>query len=433
MSRIQNLKISGNKRFLTYEDGSPFFWLGDTAWELFHKLDRTDAEIYLKNRVENGYNVIQAVALSEFEGLTAKNAYGRVPLLMNDTSLFDPNLPDISGDYSYWDHMDYIIDCAADYGLYIALLPTWGDKFNQGGGKGPLIFNKENSCTYGKWIGNRYKDRDNIIWVLGGDRPLETRVHFEVVNEMARGIREVDGNKHLMTFHPTGTKSSSFHLHNEEWLDFNMIQTGHGALNTDCYNLVSADHNRVPVKPVLDGEPRYEDHPINFNAGNGYFDDFDVRQAAYWNVFAGAFGHTYGHHSIWSMCTDPAEYIIMSWKDAINRPGSSQMKHLRALMESRPFLDRVPDQELLAENYLGANHLQAIRGLDYAFIYSPNGLKMKVNMGRIKGTKVKASWFNPRTGTSTSAGDNDNTGTIDFSPPSSGRNNDWVLILGSIF
>ncbi len=397
MKKMQKLRVSSNRRFLVYEDGTPFFWLGDTAWELFHKLDREDAELYLRNREENKFNVIQAVALAECDGLNTKNAYGRTPLLINEQGLYDPTRPDTSGDYSYWSHVDYIIDLAAEYGLYIALLPTWGCYFNQGHAKSPVIFNKENAYEYGKWIGDRYKDRANIIWVLGGDRPLETRMHFDVVNGMARGIREADSGGHLMTFHPNGYRSSSFHLHDEEWLDFNMIQSSHSAQNLDNYNFVKSDYEKVPTKPTLDGEPRYEDHPINFNPENGYFDDYDVRQAAYWAVFAGAFGHTYGHHSIWSMCTEQTESKIMHWKDALNRPGAMQMKYLRALMESRPILDRIPDQELLAENYRGANHQQATRGNDYAFIYSPYGLKIKVKMGRITGDKVRASWYNPRT------------------------------------
>jgi hypothetical protein len=429
MSNIRNLKVSQNRRNLVHEDGSPFFWLGDTAWELFHKLGREEADQYLQNRADNMFNVIQAVALSGFEGLSDANTYGRLPLRMNDSGSFDPTLPDTSGDYSYWDHIDYIIDKAAEYGLYIALLPTWGDKFNKTWGGGPVIFNKQNAYTYGSWIGKRYRDKGNIIWVMGGDRPLETRMHFDVVNEMARGIKENSGGKHLMTFHPNGYKSSSFHLHEEEWLDFNMIQTSHGALNVDSYNLVKADYDRFPVKPTLDSEPRYEDHPINFSTQNGYFDDYDVRQGAYWAVFAGAFGHTYGHHCIWSMRTEITDYYIMQWKTAIHRPGSLQMKYLRELMESRPFLDRVPDQEQLAENYPGANHQQATRGLDYAFFYSPCGLKIKVNMGRISCEKVRAAWFDPRTGESTGIGEFDNTGIVDFMPPSSGRNNDWVLIL----
>lgn len=427
--QMRRLKVSENKRFLIYEDGTPFFWLGDTAWELFHKLDREEAELYLSNRAERQFNVVQAVALGEDDGILAPNAYGRMPLLKNGKGEYDPCMPDLSGEYSYWDHVDYTIQKAEEYGIYIAFLPTWGDKYNIRWGKGPLIFTPDNAFKYGEWLGKRYANRNNIIWVLGGDRPLETRKHFEIINQMALGLRKGDNGSHLITFHPCGGYSSSYFVHEEEWLDFNMIQSGHGALNIDNYNKVKNDYELIPTKPVLDGEPRYEDHPINFNAKNGYFDDYDIRQAAYWAVFSGAFGHTYGHHSIWIMCKEPSSYFIMHWKDAILRPGASHMKYLKMLIESRPMLERVPDQELLAENYEGANYMTATRGKDYAFIYSPCGLKMKVNMGRISGTKVNACWYNPRNGLATFAGQFENQGVTEFIPPSGGRNNDWVLIL----
>lgn len=431
--KLQQLRVSDNKRFLIKEDGTPFFWLGDTAWELFHKLNREEAALYLENRASKGFNVIQAVALAELEGLTTENVYGRKPLLQNAAGEYDPTLPDTAkgenGEGSYWDHVDYIIDKAAELGLYIGLLPTWGDKYNQLWGKGPVIFNGSNARSYGRWIGDRYKDRTNIIWIMGGDRPLHNSIHFAVVNEMAWGIKETDSGRHLMTFHPNGGASSSFHVHDEEWLDFNMIQSGHNSLNRANYKFVTDDYQKTPTKPTLDGEPRYEDHAVNFKPFNGFFDDYDTRQAAYWAVFAGAFGHTYGHHSIWSMCTQPAEYFIMDWRAGLDRPGAQQMQYVKALVESRPFLDSVPDQSLIEENYEGANHMQAMRGKNYAFIYSPNGLKMKISMGKISGTKLKGTWYNPRNGEATYFGEFDNTGVAEFVPPTSGRKNDWVLVL----
>jgi len=429
---VQRLKISDNRRFLVHEDGTPFFWLGDTAWELFHKLNREEAELYLRNRSERRFTVIQAVALAEFEGVTTPNAYGRLPLRKNEAGRYDPSLPDTGGEYDYWAHVDYIVDTAAAHGLYIALLPTWGDKINRMWGKGPEIFDASNARAYGRWLGERYRDRSNVVWVLGGDRPLNVMSHFEVNRALAEGLREGDGGSHLITFHPKGGESSSHHVHDEGWLDFNMIQSGHGEGIQANYAFVESDYGRTPVKPTLDAEPCYEDHPIGFRAENGYFDQADVRKAAYYAVFAGGFGHTYGHHSIWSMTTEPADYFIMTWKDAILRPGAAQMKHLRALIESRPFLERVPDQSLLARNYPGANYMAGTRGETYAFIYCPNGLPAAVAMGILKGDRVTAAWFDPRTGETRAIGDMDNKDVVTFTPPSSGRGEDWVLVLDSV-
>ena len=432
MEKCVDLKISPDGRFITKKDGSPFFWLADTAWELFHKLNKEEAIEYLATRAAQQFTVIQAVALSEFDGLTVPNAYGKTPLLKNENGDFDPELPDIDiNKYDYWQHVDFIIDAACEFGLYIGLLPTWGDKFNQKWGKGPEIFTPENAYVYGKWIGERYKNKSNIIWIMGGDRPVETDDHLVIVRNMATGVKESAGNRHLMTYHPTGFSSSSRHVHNEPWLDFNMIQSGHGGLNIKNYEFVQNDYSLSPVKPTLDGEPRYEDHPVNFNAENGYFDDYDARVAAYWSMLSGSLGHTYGHHSIWSFNTDKKDYFPLKWREALRRPGAENMKHVKALLMSRNFLELLPCQELLSENYAGANYISAAKGNKYAFIYTPNGLDIKVNMGILNagGCSVIAGWFDPRNGLYHFAGVYKNENIITFIPPSSGRKNDWVLVL----
>jgi len=428
---MQILRVHPNGRFLMESDGTPFFWLGDTAWELFHRLDREEADLYLTTRADQGFTVIQAVALAEFSGLTEPNAYGRVPLKKGGSGRYDPSLPDTDGDYSYWDHVDYIIDKAAELGLYIALLPTWGDKFNLLWGKGPEIFDRSNAYVYGEWLGRRYRDRDNIVWVLGGDRPLTTRRHFDVIEAMAVGLSSGDGGRHLVTFHPSGGTSSSLYLHDEKWLDFNMLQSGHGKRSNPNYAFIQKDHERQPVKPVLDGEPCYEDHPIAFKEDNEFFDQVDVRKALYWSVFAGGFGVTYGHHCVWSFNTEPGCYFPMHWKDALRRPAAEQVKYLRKLMVSRPFFERIPDQSLLVVNYDGANHQQATRGEKYAFIYAPHGIAVHVKLGVLKGRSVRLEWFDPRTGESTPIGMAENKGDMRLVPPGHGREQDFVLVMDS--
>ncbi|HEU4902375.1 MAG TPA: DUF4038 domain-containing protein, partial [Flavisolibacter sp.] len=130
--------ISANKRYLL-KSGKPFFWLGDTAWELFHRLDREEADHYLKRRSEQGFTVVQAVALAEIDGLHTPNAYGETPLVGDD-----PTRPN----EKYFVHVDYIIGKAEEYGINIGLLPTWGDKvFKSSWGTGPEIFNENNSAV----------------------------------------------------------------------------------------------------------------------------------------------------------------------------------------------------------------------------------------------------------------------------------------------
>jgi hypothetical protein len=228
-THLPGLKVSENRRFLITEHGDPFFYLGDTAWELFHRLDRGHAEEYLRNRAERKFTVIQAVALAELNGLDDPNAYGHRPLVNND-----PTQPDVKEgpDNDYWDHVDWVVAKANDFGLYIGLLPTWGDKWNRKRGVGPEVFTPQSAEVFGAWLGRRYRNA-GVIWILGGDRPIETETHKEVMHAMARGLRKGDDGAHLMTFHPSGGNGSSTWFHEEKWLDFNMRQNGHAAEYTD--------------------------------------------------------------------------------------------------------------------------------------------------------------------------------------------------------
>ena len=128
------LEVSPNHRFLRYADGRPFFYLADTAWELFHRCTREEARTYLETRAAQGFTVIQAVMLAEFDGLREPNAYGRLPLRDEN-----PATPDDS-EGGYWDHVDGIVRTANELGLVVGALPTWGDKWNRAWGKGPEAF-----------------------------------------------------------------------------------------------------------------------------------------------------------------------------------------------------------------------------------------------------------------------------------------------------
>ncbi|MEP7291969.1 MAG: DUF4038 domain-containing protein [Chloroflexota bacterium] len=321
---MEFLKVSENQHFLVTESGKPFFWLGDTAWELFHRLTREEAREYFENRAAKRFNVIQAVVLSERDGLHVPNVYGHTPL-DND----DPTRPN----EAYFAFVDEIIQLAEAHNLYIGLLPTWGDKVDLVGGAGPIIFNEENAYTYGQWIGECYRQQANIIWILGGDRYPDG---FEAIwRAMANGICAGAGEQALITYHPRGRGQSSTRLHDEAWLDFNLIQSGHGRYDDPNWELVAEDYGRTPPKPTLDSEPNYEAHPVAFDSQvrSGRFSAHDVRKAAYRAVFTGACGHTYGHHTVWQMY-NPQRYdgVLVpeaTWQEALDYPGAFQMTHLR--------------------------------------------------------------------------------------------------------
>jgi len=424
----QSLHISPDGHRLVKEDGSAFFYMADTGWEMFHRLNKEETELYLKDRKAKGFNVIQAVILAEIDGLNTPNAEGNKPLIDND--LTKPN-------EAYFKHVDWVFEKAEELGIYIAALPTWGDKWRKQWGTGPVIFDTaEKARQYGKWLGERYKNQPNIIWIIGGDRNPINDSFLQINNAMAEGIQKGDEGKHLISYHPGGGNSSSKWFHKEKWLSFNMLQTGHSVLNSAVYNNIGYDYNLKPAKPCLNGEPQYEDIPVGFSELNQRFVDFDVRQAAYWSVLAGALGHTYGNNNIWQMWDKERSPILaarLPWYEAIHQPGAAQMGFMRKLFESRPFLDMVPDQEILAKVFgQDKNSIRAARGKDGSFtiIYTPYGNPVHINLEKLSSDIISGFWYNPREGNSLPIEQFKNSKkTKAFVPPSSGQMTDWILVL----
>jgi hypothetical protein len=439
---LKKLAVSDNKRFLVHDDGSPFFYLADTAWELFHRLNKNQTYTYLSNRAGKGFNVVQCVLLSEINGLTEPNANGDVPLID-----LDPTRPN----EKYFQHVDEVVNMATSMGIYMAILPTWGswveDKFHY---LFPAhqIFTEENARKYGKFLGSRYKNKNGIIWVVGGDRSSGN--YNNIWDAMARGLREGDEGNHLITFHPSGQHSSSTLWQNASWLDFNLVQSGHASRFVNSYDFITHDYNLEPTKPVLDGETNYEDIPINFHLSNGRFVDYDVRVSSYFSVFAGGFGITYGCNNIWQMYQGDRAIINArsTWDESLDLPGAFQMRFLKQLMESRPFLNRIPDQSILLERNStlvphsdkGQLHMQATRdgtkaGRDatYLMVYMAIGQSVKLNSGVIPAKRLMLWWYDPRTGSAIPVGEQENTGIVETSwstmPWHNGAGPDWVLVV----
>ncbi|QEC53217.1 collagenase-like protein with putative collagen-binding domain [Anseongella ginsenosidimutans] len=425
----QQLRVSENERFLEYDNGKPFFWLGDTAWELFHRLNRQEAAYYLENRAEKGFTVIQAVVLAEFDGLHAPNPYGEIPLIEDDPAR--PN-------EAYFKHVDFIVNKAAKLGLFIGMLPTWGDKVVKRWGMGPEVFTPENAYIYGKFLGERYKN-DPIIWILGGDRNPDNETHIAIWDAMAKGIREGTGDRQLLTYHPQGGSGSSKWFHKKDWLAFNTFQSGHGARDIQNYKTLIHNYNLSPTKPVLDSEPNYEDHPVGWKPEElGWFDSFDSRRSGYWSMLSGACGHTYGNHNIWQMLDshrEPVSFARTSWRFALDHPGAFQAGFMRRLFETFPWQNLVPDQSAIkGENPDGPAHQVAAVSSegDVLLAYTPYGKALNIDLSRLKAPDIEARWYNPRDGRYWPVNSFTNDGkTKEFKPHSAGRGSDWVLVLAA--
>jgi Protein of unknown function (DUF4038)/Putative collagen-binding domain of a collagenase len=430
------LSVSANHRYLE-AGGKPFFWLGDTAWLLLSRLNREETEHYLATRRRQGFNVVQLMVLH-----TSKmaNRYDAPALIDGDpgrprsTPGSDPTK---AGEYDYWDHLDWVVERAAAHGIYVAMVPAWGDLAME------RQLNEKNVEAYGRFIAERYGKAPNVIWLNGGDTRSEMRA--SVWDKLGTTIKAI-APKQLMTFHPIGRTTSSWQWHQAPWLDFNMFQSGHrsyaqegpNAIGEDNWRYVEQDLARTPPKPTIDGEPGYENIPHGLHEqSQPRWQAADVRRYAWWGVMAGAFGHTYGENNVMQMFVTGSKDAnfepTLHWDKALTAPGApgaDQMRHLRTLIESRPMLERVPDQTMIADNGGRYDRVLASRGRGYAFAYTYSGRPFTLKLGAIAGSRVKAQWYSPRDGKFTPAGSFANRGVQRFDPPGeTAAGNDWVLVL----
>lgn len=425
------LRISENKRYLM-EGDKPFFWLGDTAWLMLQKLEEEELKIYLRNRKEKGYNVIQTVLVHTLPGVS-ESGCSLAPGVKNVT------------EKSYWDFVDCALDMAREMGLYLGLLPAWGSLVKDG------VLDEKNIEEYAVFLGKRFEKYPNIIWILGGD--VRGDVGPEVFRKEAEIFKKYNPER-LITYHPFGRTSSSLWFQEEEWLDFNMYQSGHRRYDQaslgewddnagketffgeDSWRYVARDHGYDRIKPTLDGEPSYEGIPQGLhNPRNPYWEEWDVRRYAYWSVFAGAAGHTYGSNAIMQFYTEKegkgAYGVRESWQDALHHPGSSQLRYLKELMESVDFVNGRADDALLLFGQKERYHRIAVfAGEDYVFCYDYSGDEFLLDLSRYKDRPMDAWWMNPRDGAYSYIATLRGVRKWLASPVArKGKANDWVLVL----
>jgi len=434
------LVISENQRFLMHSDGTPFFLQGETAWLMPERLNREEVVFYLQTCQQADYNMVQVQVLNDIPSI---NCYGAsshpLPIgegfsLGSSTYNIGSSSPNVSPT-SYWAHLDYIIATAEHFGIYVGLVTVWGSQLKMG------RIDEEGARIYGEFLAHRYANRPNIIWIMGGD--IEGDRKPEVWQTLATTIKNIDNN-HLMTFHPRGRHTSAQWWAKAEWIDFHCFQSGHRRYgqrtakdktypipdNTeeDNFQFVDSTWAYKPVKPVIDDEPIYEGIPQGLhNADEPLWTAEHVRRYAYWSVFAGSCGHTYGHSSIMQFQKPgyPSAYFNRKlWYDALLDPGFNQMKYLSRLILTFPYFERVPDQSLVLDNGTHYDRLAATRGSDYLLVYNFTARDMRIDLTKISGKRKKVWWMNADDGSFRYLGEYDSR-VFTFRPHHTG---DGVLI-----
>ena len=406
------LKVSPNGRYFVDQDGKPFFYLGDTCWLLFQRLNREEVDEYLKDRAAKGFTVIQAYVI---RGLDKRHPDGNSSLLGESPFIDrDPTKPN----EAFFKNVDYVVNRANELGLVMGLVTAKSWHVTDHPEK---VFDEKNAYVFGKFLGERYKN-NAVMWFPGGD---SAPGKYEAVwVAMAKGLKDGSGGSQLVCYHGQGSTSSSMWFHKADWLDFNSIQSGHH-FGSDSFAFVSKDYALTPAKPTVDMEPAYENHPTGANKPR--IDAHKVRTQAYSAMLAGAAGHGYGALDLFWLYKDGdgpfPKNGFQHWRKAMAYEGSTQVGLVRRLFELRPWYKLVPAQ---SGSRLGRRQEDRTeswrRGPRTAVSSSPtaHGKPVGIKMDKLSGKSVKARWYDPRKGTWREIGEYPNTGTREFVAPAQG-------------
>jgi hypothetical protein len=396
---VYPLKVSEDHRSFADQTGAPVFWLGTTQWNLLREYSLEDVRTTIQKTKDNGFAFAQVMLFGVGDG-TKANVLGDAPWVS-----VDPLTPN----EAYFRNVDAVLRIARERNLVISLTV-----FHQ---RWRSLITEKNARNFARWIAQRYASVPTIVWSMTPEAKAE---FVPVLRELAAGLREGDGGAHLITFKPDPAPYSSTFIHEEQWLDFNSMQTWKDVQL--IYPFVTRDYNLKPVKPVLMAEGAYEQ-------GSEYGFDVTplwVRRQAYYSYLCGA-SHTYGHNDSWR--------VLPTWKQALDAPGAIQMGILRRIFEARQeWWHLVPDQSVLVEGgQTGGQVLNlAARHKDGKWLMAYLADRAAFSIDRSKFTasrQGKAFWVDPRTGESLSIGTAPNTGVGQFTTPDGWE--DALLILES--
>ena len=394
------LRVSPAGRYLIHMDGEPFFWLGDTAWNGTLLSSESDWAIYLSDRADKGFNVVQFVA-TQWIG-AAGDSTGRPAYLGRETIRIEP---------AFFRRLDRRVDMINEFGMIAAPVLAWAAAWNSDS----VHLNPGNTLSdqqlilLVRYLVSRY-GAHQAIWILAGDGIY---AGDEAERWRRIGRSALSFTNRLTTIHPGGKVWVAPEFRSEPWFHFNAYQSGHWN-DDDSFRWInegppSSDWHREPACPHINLEPCYEDH-IALTSGKR-INAYDVRRACYWSLLAAPpSGVTYGAHGVWSWETSPEAPlshphagVAKPWYEAIHLPGSRSMTHLKALFTSLDWWRLSPCPELLRvqpgtefpARFAAAACSEA---RDLVVIYAPEGGAVQIEAEFFR-RDVTMQCFDPEDGT----------------------------------
>ncbi len=423
------LVVTPDGRHFARSDGRSFFWVGDTAWPLLHHATRSEIGAYLDDRAKKRFSVIQVCLVPEMGGLDRPNREGQVPFLGGDPMKPNPG---------WFDLADWFVKMAGDMGFQVALSPVWEGYV--AGTPAPPLFTPAAAESYGRWLGERFRRRPNVIWMLGGERDFT--LGFATWQSLAAGLKAGSGEPSpVITCQPGAGETAGSSLHGQPWLTFDTVP-GHPAIHAGARAMLGLE----PAKPFVSATSTSEGAPAPSGKSEARITADEVRRDWYGALFSGAAGINYSAQEVrlvWAPELEPSAksgtaaspVAQMHWTNALAYPGSAQLKLLRALTESRPWHLIVSDPALVvAPKSEGLNSIASLRATDgsTALCYLPNGGEVVVDLGRLAGASISGTWWSPSSGGTSGAGRFERAGNRVFKAPTSGPGQDWVLVLDDV-
>jgi hypothetical protein len=360
-----SIKISDNGRYFTDGKGKPLFWQGDTEWDLFQQLTFSEAKSLLIERQKQGFNFFQVMATGvypEWAKMTKSESWKGSEAWLNNNPL-TPN-------EDYFKRTDSIVAFAEKNDLSLVV----GVYHAQDVDKGRISM--QNAKQWAYWLAKRYKNSKNIIWSM---YPHAVEASKPIIEATVQGLHEGDEGIHFITMHPDPSPTSSSFMNSSSWLSFNTLQTW--STNFSNYEMVKADYEKMPVRPVVNGEARYEEEDGTTA--------FESRRAGYWACLAGGF-YSYGHRDDWKS--------PRTWRDWYNTPGARQIKIFGDIFRSISWWKLIPDQSVFV-NQIKGNAAARSKDGDWILVYLTNAEPVIIRMNKITVSKsVTAWWIDPLTG-----------------------------------